>query len=87
MDLGEFYILSGGMVRTGSAWVAINKVSNYSTTGWKEDLPGDLNTARSYHACSFYTTDSGDKVGFTAVFLLRYFMFSGSPCHWRNNVQ
>jgi len=62
IDLGDFYILSGGMVRTGSAWVAINKVSNYSTTGWKEDLPGDLNTARSYHACSFYATESGDKV-------------------------
>ena len=42
------------------------KVSRYSTTGWTHDLP-DLNIARSYHACSFYTTDSGDNVGFTAA--------------------
>jgi len=38
----------------------INKVSRYSTTGWTGDLD-DLNTARAAHACSFYTTDSGDK--------------------------
>ena len=57
---------------TGSDWETTNKVSRYSTTGWTEDLP-DLNTARYSHACSFYTTDSGDKVGFTAVFILIIF--------------
>ena len=82
IDLGGFYILSGGRIGYRSDSEVISKVSNYSTTGWTEDLD-DLNTARAGHACSFYTTDSGDKVGFNEVFLLIYFMFSGSPCDWR----
>ena len=69
IDLGESYILTAGNVWTGSSWVYDSKVSNYSTTGWTEDLP-DLNIARRYHACSFYTTDSGDNVGFTSILLL-----------------
>ena len=64
IDLGESYILTGGAVWTGSGWAYGSKVSRYSTTGWTEDLP-DLNIARWGHACSFYTTDSGDNVGFT----------------------
>ena len=69
---------------TGSDYEITNKVSRYSTTGWTEDLD-DLNTARYGHACSFYTTDSGDKVGFTAVFLLNIFgvlRFSLSLADW-----
>ena len=50
-------------------------MSNYSTTGWTEDLD-DLNTARAGHACSFYTTDSGNKVGFTAVFCFFSYILS-----------
>ena len=69
IDLGESYILTGGNVWTGSGWPRQSKVSRYSTTGWTEDLP-DLNIARSGHACSFYTTDSGDNVGFTSILLL-----------------
>ena len=53
----------------GSALKLYSKVSRYSTTGWTNDLP-DLNIARRYHGCSFYTTDSGDNVGFTSVQVL-----------------
>ena len=56
---------------TGYDWETTSKVSRYSTTGWTNDLP-DLNIARSYHACSFYTTDSGDNVGFTSVLIQIY---------------
>ena len=66
IDLGESYILTGGLVSTLSRWPPHSKVSRYSTTGWTEDLP-DLNIARYSHACSFYTTDSGDNVGFTSI--------------------
>ena len=69
IDLGESYILTGGQVLTGYSLVRQSKVSRYSTTGWTEDLP-DLNIARRHHACSFYTTDSGDNVGFTSILLL-----------------
>ena len=82
IDLGESYILTGGRVWTGATWVPHSKVSNYSTTGWTEDLP-DLNIARAYHACSFYTTDSGDNVGFTSILQQIYFWFSGSHGHRR----
>merc|ERR550532_879621 len=61
IDLGESYVLTGGGVWTRSDWDYSSKVSRYSTTGWTNDLP-DLNIARKYHACSFYTTDSGDNV-------------------------
>jgi len=61
IDLGESYVLTGGLMWTGSEWEKSSKVSFYSTTGWTEDLP-DLKIARSHHACSFYTTDSGDNV-------------------------
>ena len=66
IDLVQSFLLSGGSLWTGSDWEIIRKVSRYSTNGWTEDLP-DLNFARWGHVCSFYTTDSGDKVGFTAV--------------------
>ena len=67
---------------TGSDWKFSSKVSHYSTTGWTHDLP-DLNIARAAHACSFYTTDSGDNVGFTSVLLLIYLLLSGSTGHRR----
>ena len=79
IDLGESYILTGG---SDPGWVHQSKVSNYSTTGWTEDLP-DLNIARTDHACSFYTTDSGDNVGFTSILQQIYFWFSGSHGHRR----
>ena len=56
---------------TGTTWETTSKVSRYSTTGWTNDLP-DLNIARRNHACSFYTTDSGDNVGFTSVLIQIY---------------
>jgi len=61
IDLGQSYVLTGGWMWTGSDWEATSKVSHYSTTGWTHDLD-DLNIARAFHACSFYTTDSGDNV-------------------------
>ena len=59
----------------GSGWATLSKVSSYSATGWTHDLP-DLKIARKKHACSFYTTDSGDNVGFSTSFNLLYvFLF------------
>ena len=71
IDLGESYVLTGGKMWTRGSWRTQSKVSSYSPTGWTHDLP-DLNIPRDHHACSFYTTDSGDNVGFTSMFLHRY---------------
>lgn len=54
------YFLTGGLVWTGR-WSRTSQVSSYSTTGWTQDLP-DLTIERQLHACSFYTTDSGEDV-------------------------
>ena len=70
IDLGESYILTGGSL--GGA--AHSKVSSYSPTGWTHDLP-NLKIARMKHACSFYTTDNGDNVGFSTSSFFCYFYF------------
>jgi len=61
IDLGQSFLLSGGVWQTASSDGITSIVSRYSTTGWIEDLD-DLNIGRWGHACSYYTTDSGEKV-------------------------
>ena len=75
------YFLTGGLVWTGRL-SRTSQVSSYSTTGWTQDLP-DLTIERQLHACSFYTTDSGEDVGFMLMFLPIYIWLSGSHGHRR----
>ena len=54
----------------------ISRVSRYNNNGWMEDLPS-LNTARAYHGCSLYTTDTGEKVNISTderKVVLQYFL-------------
>ena len=56
IELPEMFILTGGRN-------ALTKVSQYTTSGWMEDLP-ELNEGRYWHGCGYFYNDDMQRVSF-----------------------
>jgi len=54
IELPEMFILTGGRN-------ALTKVSQYTTSGWMEDLP-ELNEGRYWHGCGYFYNDDMQRV-------------------------
>ena len=55
IELPEMFILTGGEH-------SMKKVSQYSISGWMDDLP-ELNEGRRDHGCGFFFNDNMERVG------------------------
>ena len=55
IELPDMFILTGGEH-------SMKKVSQYSISGWMDDLP-ELNEGRRDHGCGFFFNDNMERVG------------------------
>ena len=61
MDVGDYFIVTGGATDRGSHKDASNETELYSQSGFVRYL-ADMHHRRSSHGCTKFLTDNGDPV-------------------------